>query len=321
MQHSPGVFGVDVAKAEVVAAEVDVRTPRKTVCNERKALKAWLRTLPPGSIVAMESTGSHHRLLAELAHAAGMRVFVLNARDVYFYARALGMRSKSDRVDAAVIARYAAEHRAKLHAWQPPAPVYEHALQLLRRRARVIVAQERLHQSLAEVPTLQVAKRQLDKAFARFLAKVDAQLDALVQGEPQFEQRVARLRTIAGIGPQSSVMLGALFAAHEFGNAEAVVAYSGMDPRAHDSGAKRGRRRLSKRGPGWLRRQLWLAAFGASHSKALGPLYRAIKAKGFEPTQALVILARKLLRVAWAMWNSGKPFEPTRVGQPAKQAP
>ena len=152
MQDSPGVFGVDVAKAEVVVAAAVERMPRKAICNERKALAAWLHTLPAGSIVAMESTGMHHRLLAELAHAAGMRVYVLNARDVYFYARALGARSKTDRVDAAIIARYAAEHHARLHAWQPAAGVYEQAMQLLRRRARVVVARERLRQTLAEVP-------------------------------------------------------------------------------------------------------------------------------------------------------------------------
>ena len=140
MQDSPGVFGVDVAKAEVVVAAADERMPRKAICNERKALAAWLHTLPAGSIVAMESTGMHHRLLAELAHAAGMRVYVLNARDVYFYARALGARSKTDRVDAAIIARYAAEHHARLHAWQPAAGVYEQAMEHLRPSPVIAIA-------------------------------------------------------------------------------------------------------------------------------------------------------------------------------------
>ena len=313
MQDSPGVFGVDVAKAEVVVAAADERMPRQAIRNERKALAAWLHTLLAGSIVAMESTGMHHRLLAELAHAAGMRVYVLNARDVYFYARALGARSKTDRVDAAIIARYAAEHHARLHAWQPAAGVYEQAMQLLRRRARVVVTRERLRQTLAEVPRLGTAFKQLEESFERFLAEIDQQLDALVQSEVRFKQATVLLRSITGIGALGSIMLAALFAAHEFDNADAVVAYSGLDPRACDSGSKRGQRRLSKRGPGWLRRQLWLGAFSASHSKALGPLYRALKAKGFASTQALVILARKLLRVAWAVWNSGKPFEPSRL--------
>lgn len=91
------------------------------------------------------------------------------------------------------------------------------------------------------------------------------------------------------------------------------MAFTGLDPRACDSGEHRGKRRLSKRGPAWLRRQAYLAAFAASHSKLLKPLYESIKAKGFAPTQALVILARKLLRVAWAVWKSGMPFDPARL--------
>ena len=106
---------------------------------------------------------------------------------------------------------------------------------------------------------------------------------------------------------------------HEGGPASrsGLVAYSGLDPRPNDSGSKSGRRRISKRGSPELRRQLYLAAFAASHSKALGPLYRSIKAKGFKTTQALVILARKLLRVAWAVWKTGKPFDPSLMIAPA----
>ncbi|WP_341888535.1 transposase, partial [Variovorax sp. YR752] len=81
-----------------------------------------------------------------------------------------------------------------------------------------------------------------------------------------------------------------------------------------DSGQHRGQRRLSKRGPAWLRRQMYLVAFAASHSKALKPLYQSIKTKGFAPTQALVILARKLLRIAWAVWNSEKNFDVRMLG-------
>jgi transposase len=124
---------------------------------------------------------------------------------------------------------------------------------------------------------------------------------------------VARLRTITGFGPQASVALGALLSRIEFANADALVAYSGLDPRPCDSGQHRGQRRLSKRGPAWLRRQMYLVAFAASHSKALGPLYKSIKAKGFAPTQALVILARKLLRVAFAVWNGRTDFDPLRL--------
>jgi transposase len=87
-------------------------------------------------------------------------------------------------------------------------------------------------------------------------------------------QGCQRLRTITGIGPQTSALLATLLSRLEFANADALVAYSGLDPRPNDSGAKHGRRRLSKKGPPLLRRQIYLAGFAASRSKALRPLYR-----------------------------------------------
>jgi transposase len=85
----------------------------------------------------------------------------------------------------------------------------------------------------------------------------------------------------------------------------------------NDSGTKKGRRRLSKRGPALLRRQMYLAAFAASHSKALKPLYTHIRAKGFSMTESMVILARKLLRVAFAIWKGQETFNPEQLLQNA----
>jgi transposase len=309
MQEQTQVIGVDVAKAQLVTAVHGSRPLGKAVSNDSVSIMAWLDTLSPGCIIAMESTGKHHRLLAQLAHAAGMCVFVLNARDVYYYAQALSGRSKTDRLDAAIIARYAAEHHDKLHVWQPPRGVEQQLQDLLRRRAEVVRLGVSLKQTLSDVSTLQEAYRELQASFDRFFKELDQQLAVLVASDELLQQGVTRLRTITGFGPQSSILLAALFSRIDFANVDALVAYSGLDPRACDSGMKRGKRKLSKRGPAILRRQLYLVAFAASHSKALKPFYQSIKAKGFATTQALVILARKLLRAAFAVWKSGKPFD------------
>lgn len=103
----------------------------------------------------------------------------------------------------------------------------------------------------------------------------------------------------------------------ERNDADAIVAYSGLDPRPNDSGQHRGRRRITKRGPPEMRRLLFLAAQAAAKSKAARPVYEAIRAKGFSTTQALVILARNLLRVAYLIWKTGQPFDPQRILPPA----
>jgi transposase len=307
------IVGVDVAKLSLVSVFHGQCGAARSLANSSSAIAAWLAQLPEGSIVAMEATGAHHRLLAQMAHAAGMRVYVLNARDVCFYAKALSGRAKTDRLDAVVIARYAAEHQAQLHAWQPARGVEQQLHDLLQRRACVTRQLVSLRQTLGDVASLQAARRRLEDEFKHFFEQLDLQLQALVASDAQLQCGIARLRTITGFGPQASVALGALLSRIDFADADALVAYSGLDPRPCDSGQHRGQRRLSKRGPAWLRRQMYLAAFAASHSKALKPLYESIKAKGFASTQALVILARKLLRVAFTIWNNQTTFDPERL--------
>lgn len=120
------------------------------------------------------------------------------------------------------------------------------------------------------------------------------------------------LQSIVGVGPQSSALLASVLAQVEFASADALVAYSGLDPRACDSGSSRGRRRLSKRGQPALRRQMYLAAMSACHTKTFEGTYQALRQRGLKTTEALVVLARKLLRIAFAVWRSGKPFDPQR---------
>lgn len=315
MQATAVIVGVDVAQAELVAAThapTAAAAATLTVPNRTAPIQRWLATLPAGSTLAMEATGCHHRLLAQLAHAAGLRVLVLNPRDVYFYARAVSARAKTDRLDALVIARYAAEHHERLRPWSPPPPVAQALQDLLKRRALLVRQRVALRQSLRHVPELADSAEQLQQAYQQVLDDIDRQLERLVDTEQALRDGVQHLLSITGFGMQGAIRLGALFTRIPFDNADAVVAYSGLDPRPCDSGTRRGTRRLSKQGPAALRTQLYLAAFAASHSKVFGSRYAQLKARGFASTQALVILARKLLRIAWAVWKSGKDFEADR---------
>lgn len=312
MQGCKEIHGVDVAKDEVVVA-MHGQSLVRAIANERRAIDTWLRTLPMGSIIAMESTGIYHQLLAQRAHAAGMRVYVLNARDVYFYAKALGARGKTNRVDAALIARYAAEHHAKLYAWQPGDGAQKRVEELLGGRATLVTKRESVRQAFKGDRDLAGELKQLDQSFDRVLAAIDATVDELVAADTALATGRKRIASVTGFGPQGSALLAVLFARIPFANVDAVVAYSGTDPRPNDSGKKRGTRKLSKRGPAHLRRQIYLSGFAASHSKALKPLYQALRAKGFATTEAFVILGRKLLRAAFAVWKSGQPWEPAKL--------
>lgn len=304
-------IGVDVAKAELVIC-IGEQAP---ICvkNDASSIADWLSSLPEASCIAMESTGSYHQQLAHLAHQSGFGVYILNARDVYFYAKALGTRAKSDAVDCAVIRRYVQEHHHSLHPWQPGTKLQQQLHTLLTRRAQIAAHQAAVRQTLKQVDLLQADITHLMQSFNGLLKAIDRHVQRLIATDEALHQGCQRLSTITGVGPQTSALLTELFSRLSFANSDALVAYSGLDPRANDSGTKRGRRRLSKRGPALLRRQMWLAAFAASHSKALKPLYAHIRAKGFSTTESMVILGRKLLRVALAVWKGSEPFNPEQL--------
>lgn len=312
MQEPTAFIGVDVAKDELVIA---MQAERRTIsiANDAASIAAWLAQVPAGALIAMESTGRYHGLLALLADQAGFKVYVLNARDVFFYARSLGTRAKTDRVDAGVIARYLAEHHVHLHPWRAASSTQQRLQDLLSRRARVVVLRSTLNQVLTGVDVRDVDTRALQDALDSFLKAMDDKVQSLIASDAQLAEGCRRLRTIIGIGPQTSALLATLFSRFDFANADSLVAYSGMDPRPNDSGTRRGKRRLSKKGPPLLRRQMYMAGFTASHSKALKPMYQALRAKGFSTTESFVILGRKLLRVAFAVWKGAESFDPARL--------
>ena len=82
-----------------------------------------------------------------------------------------------------------------------------------------------------------------------------------------------------------------------------------------------GKRYLTKQGNPEDRRLIYLAAQSAAKTKTFKPMYTALRAKGWASTQAIVIIARKLLRIAFAVWTSGLPFDPKKIGNTTCKIP
>ncbi|WP_139271738.1 transposase, partial [Pseudomonas sp. NFACC04-2] len=104
-----------------------------------------------------------------------------------------------------------------------------------------------------------------------------------------------------------------------FVNGDAFIAFLGLDLRPKDSGKKHSPRYLSKKGDGELRRLAHTAAMAACRSPTWKPYYESYLARGLARTQALVILARKLCRVAFALMKKQSEYRPnlTVQGSPA----
>lgn len=310
-------IGVDVAKDNVVVACSQATFAPRTVPNKPTALKAFLRTLPAQSGIAMEATGSYHQCLADLAHQLGLRVYVLNPRDLYHYAKGVGLRAKTDRVDAALIARFLANEGTRLRPYQPATQGQRKVDQLLRKRAKIVSLRTALQLPCADTPSIRREMASLLKSFAALLEKIDRQLAELQEAMPERAQQLERLQSIPGVGPLTACWLANLMDRVKFRNSDALVAFAGMDPRPCDSGQKRGKRRLSKRGPAEGRRLLFNAAMAAARCAAWKESYARCRQQGWAGTQAIMILARKILRIALAMYKTQTNFDPAFIGKRA----
>ena len=310
-------IGVDVAKDNVVVACSQATFAPRTVPNKPTALKAFLRTLPAQSGIAMEATGSYHQCLADLAHQLGLRVYVLNPRDLYHYAKGVGLRAKTDRVDAALIARFLANEGTRLRPYQPATQGQRKVDQLLRKRAKIVSLRTALQLACADTPSIRREMASLLKSFAALLKKIDRQLAELQEAMPERAQQLERLQSIPGVGPLTACWLANLMDRVKFRNSDALVAFAGMDPRPCDSGQKRGKRRLSKRGPAEGRRLLFNAAMAAARCAAWKESYARCRQQGWAGTQAIMILARKILRIALAMYKTQTNFDPAFIGKRA----
>jgi transposase len=306
-------FGVDVACKELVIARYP-ESQTQAIGNDKKSIRVWLKTLPANAVVASEATGSYHRTLIELAFEAGATCFVLNPKDVKHYASAAGGRAKTDAVDARLIARYCAKEHMELHAWKPSPAHCDQVLELLNRRAKLVKAHGVMTQSFKSLKGFADTLAKITEVMRQALSKLDAAIQKASLALPEGAEEMARLLAIPGVGLLTACYLASTFTRIPFANSDASVAFAGLDPRANDSGTKTGRRRLSKRGPSELRRLLYNAAMSGARTKAWNPLYQRTRDAGKTTTEALVILARKMLRIAFSLFKNKTHFDVKQLG-------
>ena len=305
-------IGVDVAKDELVISSCQGVS---SINNALEAIDRWLDTLPAGSLIGLEATGCYHQLLTDRAVQRGMVVYVLNPRDTRHYALGMGRRSKTDRVDAEMIRRLVTAEHMHLRPYQPATEAQRLLALLQRRRACVVRHRQALQKALRGVVQLEDPLQETLDAIGVLLEAIDRQLHEVLATQTALAADAKRIESIPGIGRQTSTQLAVLFSRVPLSKSDAAVAFVGLDPRACDSGQKRGRRRLSKRGPGELRRLLYNCAQAAAKTATWKPYYALLRAREFSATQALVILARKLLRVAFSLWKQpDAKFDAQKIG-------
>jgi transposase len=185
---------------------------------------------------------------------------------------------------------------------------------LLRRRSQLVKLKGALKQSMKGMTGLARDTSALIVRMDALIAKLEHRMDALIAAMPETREDRSKLETIDGVGAVVSIALIEPLTRLPFRSADAFVAFAGLDPRPRDSGHKVGRRRLSKRGPAELRRLLFNnAAMAAARTQAWKPIYEHYRARGLPTTAALVVIARKIARIAWSIHRYHTTFDPQRL--------
>jgi len=302
--------GIDVSKT---ALDVALRPEGSSwrCANDEAGIADLVGRLQPlgPQLIVLEATGGLERLVVAALALAGLPVAVVNPRPVRDFAKASGRLAKTDALDAAALAHFAA-------ALQPePRPLpdaQEQALAALVERRRQVVGmltaeKNRFQQALPAVRAKVAAHiAWLEQA----LAELDAELDQLLRASPLWRERDQLLRSVPGVGPTVALTWLAHLPELGHGSVKHVATLVGLAPLNRDSGAWRGSRAIWG-GRRHVRAALYMAALvGVRHNPVLRAFYQQLLARGKPKQVALIACMHKLLTILHAVLRHHTPWRP-----------
>ena len=297
--------GIDVSKDRL---DVAVHPGGEAFVVERNGaglerLAERLVQLAP-AIVVLEATGGFETVAAAALGGAGLPIVVVNPAQVRAFARALGQRAKTDPIDAAVIAHFAAATRPE------PRPLPDEATRLLsdlvarRRQIIEMIGAERQREKRAISRHLKKSIARLVKALEKELVSVDTEIDDAVRGSPAWRETEDLLASVPGVGPVIARTLIAELPELGRLNRKQIAALAGLAPYTRQSGQWRGRSFIAG-GRKAVRNVLFMGAMTARrHNPVLKAFFDRLVAAGKPKMAALIAVARKLLTILNAMLRS-----------------
>ena len=313
------IYGVDISK-DVFDVFGSVNGHFRYRNNE-DGFKALVKALPKKSLVVMEATGYYHYRLAQFLDKKGIAVSVVNPLSVKRFIQMKLAKVKTDRSDSKAICEYAMMNEVSLYS--AVTDIQAECLQLFRLLDSYIkrgtATKNKLHgEEVLGVPSSFVhrsLKRDL-KHLKKEIGAIEARLLKLVKTDQQ--EQLTLLKSIPGMGEKTALFLIVStdgFA--KFERAGQLCSYVGITPTIRESGSSvRGRSRISKVGNKKLRNLLFLCAFSAcKYNRACREIYERIVAKGKSKKLALIAVANKLLKQAFAIAKSGKPYDENYVSR------
>jgi transposase len=303
--------GVDVSKNRL---DVAVRPSGEAfvVTRDGKGLNELverLQAMTP-ALIAVEATGGFETIVAAAIAGANLPLAVVNPAQVRHFAQAVGQRAKTDRIDAAIIARFAEAVKPE------PRPVPDAQarllMELVSRRVQIIemLVAERQREKRADTVRVRKSLARHIATLEKELPVIDRDIDTLVRGSPVWREKEDLLVTVPGIG--NTLARTFLAEIPELGSLDRrkIASLVGLAPFVRQSGRWRGKSMIAggRSGP---RAAFFMAALTASRcNPVLRAFYRGLLARGKPKMVALIAVARKILTILNAMLRDKKQWQP-----------
>jgi transposase len=313
-------LGIDIAKLKFNACLVQQsgKLKHKVFPNTPTGftqLLEWLSKQGVESVHAcLEATGTYGEALALFLHQARHTVSVINPAAIKAFAQSRLSRTKTDRVDAELIARFCQAQAPP--AWTPlPAEVRE--LQALVRRLESLIEMRVAEENrLSSGITVEVVRHSLQEHLAYLneqIKRTEELIRTHINNHPRLKRQSELLDSIPGIAETTAaLLLSEITDITQYRSARQVAAYAGLVPRERQSGSSvRGRTRLSKIGNARLRKALYFPAITALRCSSFFQNWaERLQERGKSKMSVICAVMRKLVHLAYGVLKSGKEFDP-----------
>jgi transposase len=306
---SVDVLGIDISKADFHVCLIQgSKRAKKSFPNAAAGygrLWSWLKNRRCGEVHAcMEATGAYWMGLATALHAGGAIVSVVNPSQTVFFARSQLRRTKTDAVDAEMIAEFCERHEPG--RWTPPPVEMLELRGLLSYRRHLIEERTRLKQLVTQIQAnaeLQALHHRQLKGLEQNVEAIESQLRGLVQRHRVLREAVEALTVVAGIGLLTALSLVAQLPVDRLRNAKAAAAYVGLAPSERQSGTSiHAKPRICKTGNAELRRDLFMpAAVAIRYNPILRAFAERLKERGKPAKVVITAVMRKLAVLAFTI--------------------
>jgi transposase len=317
------VLGIDISKLKfnVCLIKITGKLRHKVFANNKagfEQLLAWLSGQDIERVHAcLEATGTYSEPLALWLHETGHPVSLINPAAIKAFAGAQLSRTKTDRVDAELIARFCQAQKPLL--WTPPSSEVKELQALVRRLESLIEMKVMEENRLCSGITVEAVRESVQEHIAYLSQEIKRTQELIrdhINNHPALKQQAELLDSIPGIAQATAALLLSEFPdIKQYRSARQLAAYAGLVPRERQSGTSvRGRTRLSKIGNARLRRALYFPAITALRCS---PFFQAwgeeLHKRGKSKMSVICAVMRKLLHLAYGVLKSEKPFDPEWV--------